>query len=158
MATRKKRRKKKSTRKKSTRKKSARKKSARRKTTRKRPVDLSTLSYDQLQVVADEAARRADKLREQRLAELEEKWRLEAEELGFTFDEVVGRGRRRRKKASKKRSTRRGRPAKKSRRGRSTATYVNPDDPSQTWSGRGRRPNWLQDYLKGGGDLEALRR
>lgn len=146
------------TRKKRTKKKPTRKKSSRRKTGRKRPVDLSALNYDQLQKVADEAARRADTLRDQRLAELKEKWRLEAEDLGFTFEEVVGRSRRRRKKAAKKRAARRGRPAKKSTGKRRRAKYVNPDDPSQSWSGRGRRPNWLQDYLKRGGDLEALRR
>lgn len=147
------------TRKKRTKRKPTRKKSTRKKTSRRKAVDLSALNYDQLQVVAEEAAKRAGKLREQRLAELKEKWAREAEDLGFTFDEVAGRTRRRRKKkAGKKRPASGGRKAKKSKRRRARGTYANPADPSQTWSGRGRRPNWLQDYLKAGGDLEALRR
>ena len=30
------------------------------------------------------------------------------------------------------------------------ARYANPADPSQTWSGRGRMPNWLAEALKAG--------
>ncbi|MFU1477746.1 H-NS family nucleoid-associated regulatory protein [Roseovarius sp. C7] len=32
--------------------------------------------------------------------------------------------------------------------------YRNPSDASQTWSGRGRKPNWLQDAVKKGAKLE----
>ena len=32
--------------------------------------------------------------------------------------------------------------------------YRNPDDPSQTWSGRGRKPNWINEA---GGDTERFR-
>jgi DNA-binding protein H-NS len=34
--------------------------------------------------------------------------------------------------------------------------YRNPADEQQTWSGRGRRPQWITDYLAAGGDLHAL--
>ena len=34
--------------------------------------------------------------------------------------------------------------------------YANPDDPSQTWSGRGRRPRWVEAALAGGAKLESL--
>jgi len=34
--------------------------------------------------------------------------------------------------------------------------YRNPDDPSQTWSGRGRKPNWLNEALAKGKRLEDL--
>jgi DNA-binding protein H-NS len=33
------------------------------------------------------------------------------------------------------------------------AKYRNPKDPSQTWTGRGRRPNWL---VEAGGDLKKF--
>jgi DNA-binding protein H-NS len=39
-------------------------------------------------------------------------------------------------------------------RGKSAAKYANPDDPSQTYSGRGRRPFWLLAKLKKGASLE----
>ena len=34
--------------------------------------------------------------------------------------------------------------------------YVNPDNPAQTWSGRGKRPAWLDAALEEGNDLERL--
>ncbi|MBF0184229.1 MAG: H-NS histone family protein [Magnetococcales bacterium] len=34
--------------------------------------------------------------------------------------------------------------------------YCNPTDHGQTWSGRGRRPQWVVDYLAGGGSLHEL--
>lgn len=40
----------------------------------------------------------------------------------------------------------------------SDAKYRNPDNPDQTWGGRGRRPQWVNDALANGralADLEA---
>jgi DNA-binding protein H-NS len=34
--------------------------------------------------------------------------------------------------------------------------YVNPENPAQTWSGRGNRPGWLDAALDAGHDLESL--
>ena len=42
----------------------------------------------------------------------------------------------------------------KGRRSKSSAKYVNPDDHSQTWTGRGRKPNWLVARLKKGAKQE----
>jgi DNA-binding protein H-NS len=36
------------------------------------------------------------------------------------------------------------------------AKYVNPDDPSQTWTGRGRKPRWLAAKLKEGERMEKF--
>lgn len=35
--------------------------------------------------------------------------------------------------------------------------YRNPDDPSQTWSGRGRQPTWVADALASGRTLDQLK-
>lgn len=35
-------------------------------------------------------------------------------------------------------------------RGKSAAKFVNPDNRSETWTGRGRKPNWLVAKLKKG--------
>ena len=49
-----------------------------------------------------------------------------AEKHGFTLSELVG-----------------------GRKGKSVAPkYANPDDPSQTWAGRGRKPLWLVAKMK----------
>lgn len=34
--------------------------------------------------------------------------------------------------------------------------YRNPDDPTQTWTGRGNRPIWVRDHLDAGGSLEEI--
>ena len=34
--------------------------------------------------------------------------------------------------------------------------YRNPEDPTQTWSGRGRRPQWVKDAEAAGVPLETL--
>ena len=38
----------------------------------------------------------------------------------------------------------------------SSARYVNPENPEETWSGRGRRPRWVNDALGAGRALEDL--
>lgn len=34
--------------------------------------------------------------------------------------------------------------------------YRNPENPNQKWAGRGRKPKWVNEYLKGEGTLEDL--
>lgn len=34
--------------------------------------------------------------------------------------------------------------------------YANPDDQSMTWSGRGRKPRWVEDLLAAGKSLNDL--
>ena len=34
------------------------------------------------------------------------------------------------------------------------AKYANPDNPSETWAGVGRKPNWLVEAVKAGAKLE----
>ena len=61
---------------------------------------------------------------------------------GFSLNEVLGlEG----KKAGKKAAS------------ASKAQYRNPDDASQTWSGRGRKPQWALKWLSEGKSLEDLR-
>lgn len=45
------------------------------------------------------------------------------------------------------------------KRGKKTvgaARYANPADPSQTWTGRGRKPGWVNAHLSAGKSLDAL--
>ena len=61
---------------------------------------------------------------------------------GFSLNEVLGlEGKKIGKKAA---ST-------------SKAQYRNPQDHNQTWSGRGRKPQWAIDWLSGGNSLDDLR-
>lgn len=38
----------------------------------------------------------------------------------------------------------------------SKAKYQNPNNPSQTWTGRGRKPQWVHDAIKAGTDITDL--
>lgn len=40
--------------------------------------------------------------------------------------------------------------------GKAKAKYRNPADPSQTWTGRGRKPKWVHEALKAGADITDL--
>ena len=35
--------------------------------------------------------------------------------------------------------------------------FVNPENPAQTWTGRGRRPGWIEAALKSGKSLDDFR-
>ncbi|SLN50201.1 H-NS histone family protein [Ruegeria meonggei] len=39
---------------------------------------------------------------------------------------------------------------------KANAKYKNPANPDQTWSGRGRKPQWIHDALKSGADISDL--
>lgn len=34
--------------------------------------------------------------------------------------------------------------------------YRNPNDESQTWTGRGRKPRWVEEFLSAGNELDAI--
>lgn len=34
--------------------------------------------------------------------------------------------------------------------------YRSPDNENDTWTGRGRKPQWVVEYLDGGGELDAI--
>lgn len=39
----------------------------------------------------------------------------------------------------------------------STAKYRHPENPSLTWTGRGRKPGWFSDWLAGGKSADDLK-
>ena len=77
---------------------------------------------------------------------------------GFELDELFGEaatapGARSKKRASKKVGGRRTSAAK----GKKVAPkYRNPNDPDQTWAGRGRQPRWFADAIAKGKKPEDM--
>lgn len=61
-----------------------------------------------------------------------------ANDFGFSLDELIAPG-----DTGKKRS-------------KNPAKYRNPENPAQTWSGLGRKPQWIHDALEKGTDLKKL--
>ena len=56
---------------------------------------------------------------------------------------------------SKAKKVRRKKASKKSK-SKVAAKYRNPADPTQTWAGRGRKPQWLTDEIAKGRSLEEF--
>ena len=73
-----------------------------------------------------------DRKRREALAAIEEA----AREHGFNLADLTG--------------------AKPRRTGTVAPKYVNPNDPTMTWTGRGRKPRWVQENLEGGKQLDDL--
>ena len=100
-------------------------------------IDLDKLSLKELKElqsrVAQEIANFEVKKKKEALFELEEK----AKELGFSLAELTG-----------------ATPVRK--RAPAVAKYANPQDPTETWSGRGRKPRWFSAALAAGKTPEDL--
>ncbi|MHB1228793.1 MAG: H-NS histone family protein [Halothiobacillus sp.] len=102
-------------------------------------IDLNSLSADDLKQLMANAERMLRDRHQQRIHSL----RKEAEELAASLNMSVAElfGLDKTSKLANKKL-----PAK----------YVNSADPSQTWSGRGKRPHWLADALARGESLERF--
>jgi DNA-binding protein H-NS len=97
---------------------------------------LDKMSYTEL-LKLDERIKAA--ITEKRISEAsatKEQLRAMAEKAGFNINELFG------KRGAKK--------------GTGEAKYRNPKDPLQTWTGRGRKPNWLIDAVKKGSKLDSF--
>ena len=101
--------------------------------------NLEGLSLLELEELSDRVAKEIASKREARTRELREEMVKLAEREGLTLEEVVRAG---------KKFRRRQPPKQK---------YRNPEKPTQTWSGRGKKPAWVQEALDSGKTLEDLR-
>lgn len=99
------------------------------------PIDLDSMSKEELVALrknVDKALASFEKRqREAALAAAQKA----AQEHGFSLDEILG------KKAAGKTSV---------------PKYRNPEDPSQTWTGRGRQPAWYKAAIEAGKSPEEL--
>lgn len=100
-------------------------------------IDLEKLSLKELKGlqsrVTKEIASFESRKKREALSKLEEK----ARELGFSLSELTGA-------------------ASIRRRASALPKYANPDEPSETWSGRGRKPRWFSAALAVGRSPEDL--
>lgn len=78
---------------------------------------------------------------------------------GFELKELLGSGSSGsatpRKKVAKKVAAKRG--AKKGvKRGKVPPKYRNPDNKAETWTGRGKRPRWVQAWVDSGNSIDDV--
>jgi DNA-binding protein H-NS len=114
-------------------------------------IDLEGLSAKQLEAVIAKAKKRQDALSKRKpIAAVRKKLVALAKADGYTIAELFGEGAR----ASDAAAPAAKRAGRKSTRGRTLGKvapkYRNPDNPKETWSGRGMQPRWLAEQVKRG--------
>lgn len=96
--------------------------------------DLAELSLKELRSLRDRVDIAIAEREVQDRAEVKAKLAEIAAKAGFSVNELFGAGR--------------------PKKGSAAAKFRNPKDPTQTWTGRGRKPNWM---VEAGGDAERFR-
>lgn len=102
-------------------------------------IDLDRLSQQELDALILAAEEQKKRLKREKITDVRRRILELAKTEGYSIEELFGE-------------------VKQSKRGAGTGTtgrtvaakYRNPDDASQTWSGRGKRPRWYQAALDAG--------
>ncbi|MBB3713729.1 DNA-binding protein H-NS [Limimaricola variabilis] len=102
--------------------------------------DLDKMDLDELKKLQKVVNKAVEDFHERKRREALAAAEKAAAELGFSLGELTSG-----QKASKKTKT--GLPPK----------YRNPQNPDQSWSGRGRRPQWVVEATENGIDIEEFR-
>ena len=97
---------------------------------------IEKLSYVQLIALQKRVEEAISEKRAADAQATKDQLRQMAEKAGFDIKELFGK---------------RGSP-----KGTGVAKFRNPKDTSQTWTGRGRKPNWLVDAVKKGAKVESF--
>ncbi|MFP8968138.1 H-NS family nucleoid-associated regulatory protein [Pokkaliibacter sp. CJK22405] len=104
--------------------------------------DLNVLTLAELQALQADVEKAIEQKQQQ--AQVIDQIKAMALENGITFESVLNelQGSVRKSGAAKSKSA---------------PQYFNPEDPSQTWTGKGRKPKWIEEALHNGADLEDFR-
>jgi DNA-binding protein H-NS len=108
-------------------------------------VDLNTLSPAELQALIEQARHRMSAIASSHAQETRDKLLSIAKAAGYDLLELFGIN-----KGGKGGKRGAGTPAPK------IVKYRHPENATQTWAGRGKRPRWVNEWLNAGGSLEAL--
>lgn len=99
--------------------------------------DLNSMSRDELQKLSKDVERALATVEERRRAEARSAAEKAAREHGFSLDDVLE-----------------GQKKKGGAKTKNPPKYRNPENPTQTWSGRGRQPGWIKEALENGKSLD----
>jgi len=100
-------------------------------------MDLSNLSVTDLNTLQGDISRELARRRRSEADSLVNEFRRRAAELGLSVEDLVS-----------------GKPAAK--RNKVAVKYRHPDDANLTWTGRGKRPRWVDAWVSAGGSVEQL--
>ena len=98
---------------------------------------LDKMSYPELLKLEERIKTAIAAKRVEDAARTKEALRAMAEKAGFSLNDLFGK---------------RG-----GRKGSGEVKFRNPKDTSQTWTGRGRKPNWLVDAVKKGAKIDTFK-
>jgi DNA-binding protein H-NS len=102
-----------------------------------RQIELSSYSLAELRTLSAEVARQITASEKHTVTDARRRIEQIARQVGLTLEQLL---------------------AKPRDQHRPVSVYVNPDDETQTWSGKGRKPAWIKVWLEYGVTLEELRR
>lgn len=101
-------------------------------------ADLTSMSLAELQSLQKKVAKAITKVERQEKTQALAALEAKAKEMGFSLSELTG-----------------GKTAKTAGP-KGAPKYANPDNPDQTWTGRGRRPEWIKTALEAGKSIDDL--
>jgi len=99
-------------------------------------ISVDSLTVQQLTTLIARAKERLEAINAEKMAKARDKLAKLAKAEGIELSEILGTRRRRRRT--------------KTAKGRGAPKYRNPKDPAQTWTGKGRRPEWFVKALASG--------
>ncbi len=98
--------------------------------------DLDSLSRKELEKLKTDVEKALDRVGARELKAARDAAARAAAEYGFSLEDLAG--------------------SPKSAKAKTAAKYRNPEEPSQTWSGRGRKPQWIKDAEEAGTDIATF--
>jgi DNA-binding protein H-NS len=106
-------------------------------------MDLSNLSLGDLRNLQEQIKQEMKKREHQEVQKAREEILRIAQSVGVPLKDLIASGG--------------GRGAKAASQGSVAVRYRNPDNSSQQWTGRGRQPKWVKEWVEGGKSLDKLR-
>lgn len=103
-------------------------------------IDLSQMSRKELVQLQEDVAVALKEAEQRELNEAMRAVEQAAAQYGYSLDEVLG-------------TSQKAPAAKKSK---AAPKYRNPENPAETWTGRGRKPHWVHKALTDGVDISEL--
>ncbi len=102
-------------------------------------MDITKLSFAELNVLQDDVAQELKKREKEEVAKAREQIMAIAQNVGIPLNELIG-----------------GKAAKVSTGRKVPVRYRHPSDPTLQWTGRGRQPQWIKDWVENGRSMDAL--
>ena len=101
-------------------------------------MDLSNMSVGDLRNLQDQIKQEMKKREHQEMAVAREQIQAIAQRVGVPLKELIGG-------------------AIRAKTGTVAVRYRHPDNAAQQWTGRGRQPKWVKEWVDGGKSIDKLR-